>query len=261
MKQSREMVQLQVGAFVGMGLLLFMVIMFMLGGEKKLFDPQYYLYCQFEDISGIRSGAQVSLAGIIVGSVANIEVNPDAAVNKITLKLMISKRYQDRIRQDSMANTVTQGLLGDKVVLITMGNPEKPALKEGEFIPTLKPVDFGKVVQKGDETLVRVNSILKEIETGKGLVHEIIYDPKGEKIVDDVDELSQNLNVASKDFGEILGKINRGEGTLGALVNDASVFNDIKTLLGKANRNKLVKAVIRYTLGTKEEKLIENKKE
>ncbi|MDO8644048.1 MAG: MCE family protein, partial [bacterium] len=60
------------------------------------------------------------------------------------------------------------------------------------------------------------------------------------------------------DLKSVSGKMARGEGTLGALISDPTLFNDMKTLIGKANRNKLLKGVIRWTLQTKDKKLLEN---
>ena len=67
-----------------------------------------------------------------------------------------------------------------------------------------------------------------------------------------VNDILAGLNDFSRDLSTISGKINSGKGTLGALVNDDSLYQDFRTLMGKANRNKLIRSVIRYTLETKE---------
>ena len=111
---------------------------------------------------------------------------------------------------------------------------------------------------------------MEKIQKGPGLVHSLIYDPKGSDTVanlsrilkslgdltEDISEdgkkdtkgLITNLKKASSDLSEILAGIRRGEGTVGMLIRDPELYNEMKALLGKANRSKLMKTVIRATL-------------
>lgn len=253
MIRSKETMQIQVGAFAAVGLILLMVVIFMLGSEKKFFESQYDLIVRFDDISGLRLGAPVQLAGINVGTVSQILFDEKIDKKKVKLVLRLSESYQDRIREDSMATIVTQGLLGDKMIFVTVGSPDKKILKNGSTLPTSPTSGFYQVLENSDRLIRRVdeiaktmNDLTKEIKQGKGVLHALIYDPQGEQIV-------KNLSEASAHLAEVSDKINQGEGTLGALINDPSLFNDMQTLLGKANRNKLVRAVIRHTLKTKDE--------
>lgn len=262
MRKRQENIQLQVGAFVGVGFLLLMLVIFLLGSEKKLFDTQYSLYCHFENISGLRVGAPVQLAGINVGSVNNVEFDDSLDKQKVRLRLRISTRYGNRIREDSEATIVTQGLLGDKMIYISVGSSETKVLEDGAVVKTGSPGGFYELIDKGGDLILsatqttdHINAILGEVREGKGLIHGLIYDPEGEKMMQDVKEMAHYLRDAMAQLDYMTVKINRGQGTIGALVNDATLFNDFKTLLGKANRNKLIRAVIRETLKTRDEKL------
>ena len=255
--------QIQVGMFVVVGLLLLMTVIFLLGSEKRLFERQYSLVSHFEDISGLRLGAPVQLAGINVGTVENILFDDQIAKKNVKVKMKISTRFKDRIREDSVASIVTQGLLGDRMVSVTVGSPEKQVLKSGDELMAVSPTGFAEIMTKGDELVTQVNKVaknvnalLEEVRGGKGALHELIYNPKGGEMVEDAAVVASNLKEVTHNASQVSGKINRGEGTIGALVNDASLFNDMKTLLGKANRNKLIKAVIRETLRTRDEALI-----
>lgn len=97
-----------------------------------------------------------------------------------------------------------------------------------------------------------LNDVLVEVKTGNGLVHKVIYDPNGGRILDNANRAVTHLDATARNFASISGKIDQGKGTIGKFVNDPGVYNDLKTLLGKANRNKLVKSVIRYTLATRD---------
>lgn len=255
--------QIQVGMFVVVGLMLLMTVIFLLGSEKRLFERQYTLVSHFEDISGLRLGAPVQLAGINVGTVENILFDDQIVKKNVKVIMKISTRFKDRIHEDSVASIVTQGLLGDRMVSVTVGSPEKKVLEGGDELMAVSPTGFTELMTKGDELVnnvnkvaKNVNALLEEVKEGKGALHELIYNPKGGQMVDDAGLVASNLKEVTHNASQISGKINRGEGTIGALVNDPSLFNDMKTLLGKANRNKLIKAVIRETLRTREETLI-----
>ena len=136
-------------------------------------------------------------------------------------------------------------------------------VKNGDEINAGLQTDLNAVLEKGEVTMeevkkvaANINKILEQVQTGKGAVHAVLYDPEGEKLIADVRQLVQSFSGTAENLDDITEKISDGQGTLGALVNDASVYNDLKTLLGKANRNKLVRAVIRTMIKTKEEKTI-----
>ncbi|MBF0104909.1 MAG: MCE family protein [Deltaproteobacteria bacterium] len=289
MKKTKEQIQVQVGAFLAIGILLFMAAIFMLGSKTSLFQTHYNLISYFDDISGLRVGAPVQLVGMNVGFIDNISfedrevitIDPDhlkadktteeASRKKIIVKVRVSMKidtqYQERIRQDSVASVVTQGLLGDRMVYITVGSDEGRVLKSGEEIINVKnPTGFTQLVEKGDDLMidaksfvkntdavaVNVNQILQEIIGGSGLVHDVIYDPQSAKTISQVNHILEQLGMASTNLAHISGKIDNGKGTLGALVNDDSLYHDIKTLMGKANRNRLIRSIVRYTLQTKD---------
>lgn len=260
MSQSKESIQIQVGAFAAVGLFLIMAVIFMLGNEKKLFEKHYNLIAQFDDISGLRAGAPIQLAGIHVGTVDQVLFDANIEKRKVKLVLEIDQEYANRIREDTTATIVSQGLLGDKMLFLTIGTPGKRMLEEGDEVKALSQSGFNQLMEQGEKTVANLNevakkidAILHEVQNGSGVLNALIYDPEGGKLVKQMSSLGSHLDKASADMAKIMRKIDKGEGTVGALINDPTLFNDLKTLLGKANRNKLIRAVIRETLRGKEE--------
>lgn len=289
---SKEMLQVQVGVFLAMGILLSMIAIFMLGSRSSFFKNFYTLYCEFDDISGLRAGSPVQLSGVQVGTVEEIsfvevEIKPvekekiselekktlsedesllENKVIKVRVKLNIDTGYQERIRSDSVASVVTQGLLGDRMVYITAG-VSRHILQDGDvLVKVLNPTGFSGLVQQGDELLVdarvvlgntnkfvlNMNDVLTEIKGGEGLVHELIYGRETKATLVKVERMIDVLGRTSENFLNISKKIDAGQGTVGSLINDAGLYNDLRMLLGKANRNRLIKSVIRHTLMTRE---------
>jgi len=99
--------------------------------------------------------------------------------------------------------------------------------------------------------------IIREIQSGRGTMHALIYDPVRKDIGQSLSQTAENLQSASKNFNSVTARIERGEGSVGGLINDPTVYYDLMTLLGKANRNKLLRTVIRATLATNEKDTLE----
>jgi phospholipid/cholesterol/gamma-HCH transport system substrate-binding protein len=299
--------EVRVGLFVLFGLVFVMIAIFMLGSEKRLFENFYTIYSKFEDISGLRVGAAVQLAGLDVGMVDEIRFSKDISEKEVTVVLRLNTKFQDRIRADSVATINTQGLLGDKFIYISVGSPLEPVLDDGAFIKTEEAVPIYQLAEKagkimddiGDAaeaiktmlvsvegekdgdfkmTLKSVRTTLERIQKGPGLAHALIYDPEGKQVVErlsvalksisdlttgiseegkkETRGLVTNLRMASADLEKILSGIRRGEGTLGKLVRDPELYNDLRAFLGKANRSKLIRAVVRTTIEENDKQII-----
>ena len=296
--------QIKVGIFVFVGLVLAMVVIFLLGDGFTLFQRRYTLYSRFDDTSGLRVGAPVYLAGIQVGKVEKLSFPKDLEQRYIQARLEIKKEFQDRIRQDSSSSIVTQGLLGDKAILISVGSASSPELKDEEILPFKQGVSIEGFAKQGGDlleslnklsnninglvsdvkekpgmmhamiydprgknvvTLVEdlskmtenTNKIVTEIQSGQGILHALVYDPVNKDMGKTFSELAKNLESFSSDLKEVGNRIEQGEGSVGALIKDPTLYYDLMTLIGKANRNKLLRTVIRATLAGQEKKLIE----
>ena len=90
-----------------------------------------------------------------------------------------------------------------------------------------------------------IDRLLSEIEKGSGLLHLLVYESKEKPVGEDFAQTAKELKEASKELHQILARVNRGEGTVGALLTDQSVYDDIRRLFGKLERNKLLRHVIR----------------
>jgi phospholipid/cholesterol/gamma-HCH transport system substrate-binding protein len=82
MEQRKDSLQIKVGIFVGVSLVFLVVVLFLLGSERRLFDSQYTLGAHFKDISGLRAGAPAQMAGINLGTVDKI-IFSSSLINKV----------------------------------------------------------------------------------------------------------------------------------------------------------------------------------
>ncbi len=187
--RAQVSLQIRIGAFILAGLLVFFAIIYLLGAQARYFERKYDLIAEFTEVGGLIEGATVRLAGVQIGRVSAVTL-PEQPGGKVRVTLTIARRYSERIRRDSEAHIATQGLLGDKIVEISLGSPAAPALEPGDTLVSTEPFEMQNMFKAGVETMqtvkelaaslkgtaARVDRIAKEVETGKGLVHALVYD-------------------------------------------------------------------------------------
>ncbi|MBC7185559.1 MAG: MCE family protein [Calditrichaeota bacterium] len=197
MKSSKESLfshEVRVGLAVLIGVLIIVVAIMTVGGQQGFLADRYRLRVLMTRVEGLQTGAPVRLAGVRVGTVTSVKFSPDLTENRIVIELEIDAKVKDRIRKDSIAHIGTLGLLGDKYVGITMGSLDQPRLEDGDYLLAAEPLDVEKLI---DEGVAAFNLLKRSLST-----------------VDD-----------------IVTKINTGKGTLGLLVNDPSMYVDVKALV------------------------------
>jgi phospholipid/cholesterol/gamma-HCH transport system substrate-binding protein len=282
---KKRIQEIKVGLFIFVGIALAFIFVFSIGGEKHLFEDQYTLYVDFKDVGGLRAGAPVRLAGVDVGTVEMVSFSSELTSKLIRVELKIKTDVKDRIRKNSIASIKTKGVLGDKYISITMGNPDEKILEDGKHLTSSETVELFGYLERADRIvdntvsitesldtflkpikdkesgenvasiIAAADEIVKEVKDGEGSLHTLIYGGK-----DETADTISNLDASLVSLRSILEKVDKGEGTLGALVNDPSAYEDLKILLGGANRSKVIKAVVNYTIQKrKKEKLKEEK--
>jgi phospholipid/cholesterol/gamma-HCH transport system substrate-binding protein len=190
--------ELRVGVFVLVALFLLMVAIFYVTGAGFL-GPRYRLITYLPEVEGMKAGAPVDLDGVEIGNVQSIDLTPHPPdrEHSITLVLRVDKKFQKDIRTDSRASLVTQGLLGDRYVTITRGLTG---------------------------TVISTNGILQGAEA-----------PDIKQVVERGADVAENLSVLSDQLNEIVGKVRRGEGTIGKVLNDPSLYNHLDSIAAKAD--------------------------
>lgn len=357
MERDRSL-EIKVGIFVALALAGFVTMIVVLGSEDALFEERYALRARFGDVNGLRVGAAVFLAGMDCGLVSNVEFPGKLSDQTVHVSMSIRKACRERIRGDSVASISSQGLLGDKLVSISVGSEERSVMVEGSWLESTDPAELTDFLDDGKEIVATVKSIVEKIDTalgsedgegagksvlailqsvrdilaemegGEGLIHALVYDkkivgsvkgtlasldataddfqaviaeikegdgfvhnlvyedeitPKLVSLVENLNGTGQRIDLlvkeiqegdglihdlvytdqgqsmladlkdVSADIKDIVASTKRGEGTIGGLLIDPSIYQDVKTLLGKAQRNKILKAYVRDTLRRNEQ--------
>src|ERR1700675_1590229 len=179
----------RLGAFIIATLAILAAGVFIIGSKQYLFTPTYRLKAQFATGVGLAEGAEVRVGGVHSGSVRGIEL-PTVPSGKITVLMDLQRSTHDIIKQASVAAIETEGLLGNEYVSISFGSAQALNVKNDDTIASKPPLVIADLMKKADG------------------------------ILDTSQEALNNVTVASANLGSITGKINQGQGTIGALVND-----------------------------------------
>jgi phospholipid/cholesterol/gamma-HCH transport system substrate-binding protein len=242
-------VKLRVGIFVIVALVAFLGLIYMLGARARLFEARYTIYAEFTEVGGLTEGATVRLAGVQIGRVKDV-VLPGQPGGKVRVALNITKQYADRIRKNSVARIETQGLLGDKIVEITVGTADAPPVQAGETLASRDPFDINEAIAESAKTVKNIAAladslretaetlnqsriiqdaaatvgsarrvtdklgrIVDQVESGKGWAHALLYE---EPVA------LRRLNELVVSTGRLVDRIERGEGAAGVLTSEQS---------------------------------------
>ncbi len=141
---KKQHVDVIVGLFVVMGFLCFVWISMQLG-EFSVFsmEKSYVVKADFENVSGLKRGAAVEMAGVNVGKVGEIILGDDDQAS-VSLVIDIDKKVSD----DAIASVKTQGIIGDKFIKITQGGADEMLADGGWITETESAVDLEEMVSK-----------------------------------------------------------------------------------------------------------------
>ena len=258
-------IELKVGLFVSIAIAIFIISLFSLREGSFLFSTRYTLQVKMDFIDGLGPGSLVQLLGVNIGNVAS--VNPLPSENKVLINLRIDRRYQNLIEEGSMVETRTQGVLGDKFVYIIPNEGDGRILQDGDFLIHKPQVDVFSVISSKGDKIEDLFVVLQELAV---LIKNLNAHNKTFEIMNNLNESSKgltelvtSLNVMAKDVQEqkklsqslhhlssVLRKIDRGQGTLGALINDSALYDRIDQLLSGSERQTYVKELVRRTIKT-----------
>ncbi|MGE4234040.1 MAG: MlaD family protein [Bacteriovoracia bacterium] len=257
MNRSLE-IEVKVGLFVVLGLLLTMGTVLTLGGGKSLFSRDLTFKARFSQIEGLVAGANVKIAGIRVGQVAKI--NYDSSDGSVEVYFSVGTDYKDAIHQDSIVGIATQGVLGDRFLVLSGGTPSAPVMADGAELKSEEPKDFKDYLSGADALLISLKNTAVNLEH---ILAAFNRDNRPEVFFKNMSSFSISLNKTAQEMSNIkksidnlasiTAKIDRGQGTIGALINDPSLYDDLKNLVGGANRNRVLKYFIKKSVESSKE--------
>ena len=182
--------KIRLGIFVTVSIALFIVGIYFIGERQQLFNKTFRVSGIFMDISGLQVGNNVRFSGINVGIVENIQLVTDSTVK---VDMMIDETAQKFIKKDAKAIIGSDGLMGNKIVIITPGAGSKQHIVDNGMLQTVKAVSMDDILIKikvtADNAALITDdlaAIMQNIREGKGALGKLIMDSS----------LAQNVDAA-----------------------------------------------------------------
>jgi phospholipid/cholesterol/gamma-HCH transport system substrate-binding protein len=262
--------KIRLGLFITGGLAIFAIAVFFIGKQQNLFNPVFTVTANFYNVSGLQVGNNVRFSGINVGTVDNIKIINDSTVR---VDMMIRRNVQQFIKTDSEAGIGSEGIIGDRVVIIAQGTNEAPIAMNGQHLRSNEPVETDAIMVSLHATAISAEVVTKQlaeimvnINSGQGTLGMLIQDTatadnisqtienfrKSSAGLDETIEVTKEnvfafmeslrvtagkTEIASTQLGEIMVKINSGEGALGMLIQDTVIAENLNQTMINLNRS------------------------
>ena len=175
--------KIKLGIFISLGIAIFIVGIYFIGEKQQLFRSTFHLSGVFRDVAGLQAGNNVRLSGINVGTVENINIVSDTSVR---VEIVIDESTRKFIKKDAVASIGSEGLMGNKIIIINPGSGGKMEIGNNDTVQTIQPINM-------DDILISLKSSI------------------------------DNTTVITSNLSKITGNVQSGKGTLGRLLTDKSL--------------------------------------
>lgn len=192
--------QLKVGSLILLSVLVLGVALYKLGEAVNLFAKRYELHAFLKEAGGLRVGGAVMVAGQLAGNITEIQFLPidNDTLRNIKIVVALDEKLREQVRRDSKARVKTLGLLGDKIIDIAPGTPKATTLQSGDTIKVQPSLDYEEVLTKAASA------------------------------VDDVVGLTKDMRL-------LTSSLVAGKGTIGQLLTNPALYNQLESTLGRTN--------------------------
>jgi len=206
-----------VGLFVVASLVALLIMVLIIARQEGLFQEYVEYRAIFRNVSGLKVGSEVHLAGVTVGNVKDITISPEGST---LVTFQVIQKYRDRVRADSQASIGFMGLLGEKSLDLTAGSLNQPPIPSEGWVASVEPLDITQMLAKAGPSLENLQKILDNIAS---LTGSLVGKEGG--LTKTIDELQ-----------EIMKKINTGKGSLGLMVNDPKLYQETTQTITSARK-------------------------
>jgi phospholipid/cholesterol/gamma-HCH transport system substrate-binding protein len=226
--------QLKVGSLIIVALLIMTLAMYKLGQAANLFGSRYELVTLLKDVAGLREGGSVTIAGQLAGVVKEIELLPVDADTTRNLRVVfeINEDLRDQVRADSRARLRTMGLLGDKVLEVSVGTRRYSPLTEGDTVPSEPALDYEAIIAQAGGAVDDVVALTRDLRSltggivrGEGTVGQLVTN---RALYDQLTSTMARMNAT-------LSRIQQSQGTLGRLIDDPTMYTRLVSVLRSAD--------------------------
>ena len=244
MRSSKNTRAVVIGIFVVIGLLIFILGVITLTGQKKSFSNAVNLKAIFDNVEGLQAGSNVWLNGLKIGTVKDVRFNEDG---KVAVSLGVDEKMQAYIHKDAKAKVGSDGLIGNRIIVIYGGTTSSPTVNDGDILAVEKIAgmeDMMATFQSNNENLLSITGDFKEISSklanGEGTIGKLLNDEtlsnSMELALANLQRAASNATEISRDVSAYTSQLQK-EGTLANdLVTDTVIFNNLRSSVAEIDQ-------------------------
>ena len=189
--------KIRLGLFITGGLTLFVLAIFIIGKQKNMFNPVFKLSAIFYNVGGLQVGNNIRFSGINVGTIDLITIITDSTVR---VDMLLKKEVKKFMKSDCSVAVSSEGLIGDKLLIITRGSNDTTVVKEGQMLTAIEPVETDAIIASLSVT-------------------------------------AANAAIITNQLAEIMYNVNHGKGTIGRLIKDSSRASNLNQTIVNLKRS------------------------
>jgi phospholipid/cholesterol/gamma-HCH transport system substrate-binding protein len=233
-----------VGIFLALGLIIFIVGVLTLGSAQKTFNKSIHITAVFDDVAGLKKGNNVWFSGVKVGTISDVHFTGPSQVD---VKMSIDEASQPYIHHDAGVKIGSDGLIGNKIIVIEGGSPHAPIVQDGDVLQAEKVAstdDMLKTLQQNNVNLLSITKDFRELShkilQGKGTVGALLADStmgiqlkNTMKNLEATSQSAARMAVQLDNFGK---KIDTKGGLADKLLTDTVTFNKIQGAIAQLQK-------------------------
>jgi len=235
--------KIRLGIFISLGIAVFLIGIYFIGERQQLFRSTFRVSGVFKDVAGLQAGGNVRFSGINVGTVENIDIVSDSSVR---VEILIDENSRKFIKKDAIASIGSEGLMGNKILIINPGQGKEKEIQNNDIIKTVPPINMDEVLLSLKTTIDNTSKITKDlskitndIQTGKGTIGRLLMD---KSLAQNFDSAIVNLKQGSAGLKILMddAKISFDKNLDSTLINLKESSTGFKVLMEKAKKSWLL---------------------
>lgn len=252
------------GLFSVIGIIILLIGVFVIGDKQDLFSDTIRINSDFRTVEGLKTGAMVVVNGIKVGTVETVELRMGDTAAFVHVEMIINDDYKGFLRSSTVAVVSQNGIIGEKIIELRVGNPSDPLVADGGEMKTVEPVNYMAIFDEAKTAVKNTENITASLDTlflrfrrgegtlGKFLTDDEVYlslarvsnateallNSSGrqiQSITGTLDRAALNVDAITVEGKKLISDIGNGKGSIGAMLYDRSVYDSLEAVLGTLN--------------------------
>jgi phospholipid/cholesterol/gamma-HCH transport system substrate-binding protein len=211
-----------IGIFVTAAIVLFGACLFLIGNQHKAFNRHVVFYTNFHNVDGLPKGSTVRVDGMDAGELVNIQI-PAGPAQQFRLKMNVEERLHGLIREDSLVTVETEGLVGDKFLLIHSGTVRSPEAAPESTLAGKEPFDLTKMLEQAQGLMNQAGTTITQLQ---GTMKDV--SGRLDTTLDTATGTLRTANGTIRNVDGVVLDVRNGKGTAGLLLEDKATATDVR---------------------------------